>query len=519
MRRALVTVLLAALLGLPGCFAYRRGRAERLAAAPEAMPLDAWTPRDAEAVRRLLDETPAEIHEYELPPDGSADALDPRQRELLAAGPKTRVVAKAMYGDALVRELRIRTDAIDAYLGRLFRPLIAFEANGYVLTSYRLNRNRGRLAAERARRSRGPSARSVGVVPDLGAVLRSDERPRITVRQPGLVPDQTADRVLLTEGVPVRFPESLPESPRGVLIHLWALTWNEYEEEVILEFVRRGWVVVEIDPVSSARPDIDASSIDRILALEAERDALLSGFSATLPARALSMTEFKERLAASPDSARLEAVRKELKELEDPGVSLCSEADVAAAAEVVTRLLDDAGTENAHAVEASLDHLLARHPALEGLPVVIAGFSAGALSAPAAAARIRDRVDALVLVGGAANVAGVASRSTFSDGGLRYRCGGEAAPEALVARVAALYLERSRLDPYRVAPALRGLPVLHVHARYDEWVPSDLARLLNDRLGGPDRLVTMFGGHKALFFFLPNQARRIANWVERQVAR
>jgi fermentation-respiration switch protein FrsA (DUF1100 family) len=85
----------------------------------------------------------------------------------------------------------------------------------------------------------------------------------------------------------------------------------------------------------------------------------------------------------------------------------------------------------------------------------------------------------------------------------------------LVGKLGKRYLELCQLDPYHTAAALRGMPVLQVHAIWDTWVPADLGDLLYERLGKPDQLWHT-GGHGMLFYFLPGQASWIADWVERK---
>ncbi len=75
------------------------------------------------------------------------------------------------------------------------------------------------------------------------------------------------------------------------------------------------------------------------------------------------------------------------------------------------------------------------------------------------------------------------------------------------------YLEASRLDPYHTAPLLRGRPVLQAHGTSDTWVPASSGELLYELLDRPDQLV-MSGGHELLFYFLPDKAEFIADWVE-----
>jgi hypothetical protein len=114
---------------------------------------------------------------------------------------------------------------------------------------------------------------------------------------------------------------------------------------------------------------------------------------------------------------------------------------------------------------------------------------------------------------------GIAGRSELSRGGLRITCNGDPPPPGLMRRLEAEYLEHSVLDPYHTAPMLSDIPVLVIDAGMDTWVPSALGEVLFQRLGRPDRLHMALGGHGMLFYFLPDRARWIADWVERSTSR
>ena len=64
-------------------------------------------------------------------------------------------------------------------------------------------------------------------------------------------------------------------------------------------------------------------------------------------------------------------------------------------------IFDERLAELAYAVEAALEHLAARRPDLRPQQVVLVGFSLGAIAGPTVAARLTDRLRAVVLVGGA----------------------------------------------------------------------------------------------------------------------
>lgn len=179
--------------------------------------------------------------------------------------------------------------------------------------------------------------------------------------------------------------------------------------------------------------------------------------------------------------------------------------------------LDEYAGSSALAVESLVGYL--DHRAGRRRPVVVAGFSLGALAAPTVAARLGSRVEAAMLVGGGANVAQILMGGALTGDVTRFVrriVGPEAAPG--LAALPAAYLEASRLDPYHAAPALAGTPVLMLHGAFDAIVPAANGDLLYERLGRPDRWIYPLG-HLGLFWVLPTQADAIASWVRDVVER
>jgi predicted esterase len=279
---------------------------------------------------------------------------------------------------------------------------------------------------------------------------------------------------------------------------------------------------IDTNPWISAplRPDL----LPRIEALEAQRDEVEQAQRAVRGALAAAREEANsaavERLAAQ-DARLLERLRatwSEIADLRRGAFQVCAASDVEPVAADIAARVDDVTAEHAYAAEAVLGYVHSRFPQLAAAPVAVIGFSAGALVAPAAAVLLEEEVDAVVLIGGGANYLAIGTRSEFSDGGLRLDCRGEPVPQPLMQALERAYLERTRLDPYVLAPHLRGQPVLLVRATHDAWVPADTGEALQQQLGDPDRLVHV-GGHKTLFYFLPTQSTRIARWLERAVER
>jgi predicted esterase len=240
---------------------------------------------------------------------------------------------------------------------------------------------------------------------------------------------------------------------RGLVIHLTSYGGYRYEVPVIEEMRSRGWAVLWVDS-STVRPETTIIKVD-------------------------------------PDN-------------------------LAPAADAIARNVSDRVSEIAYAVEAGLDFITRERGDIPLSPLVLCGYSAGALSAPTVAALIQNRIDAAVLVGGGANLLDISQRSALTDGGLKLQW--KRRPSASDHdRLEALYLEKCRLDPYWTAQALRDKPVLMFHAVLDKIVPSSDGDLLYKRLGRPER-VNFLLGHELLFFRLPAHKKTIADWIEDRIA-
>lgn len=193
-----------------------------------------------------------------------------------------------------------------------------------------------------------------------------------------------------------------------------------------------------------------------------------------------------------------------------------TEADLARA---IASRLDEVFAENAYAAEAALEYLAANRPDIPQHPLVVVGFRAGAIATPTVVARLNQRplpdpkVDAAVLIGGGANALDIVLRSEFVTRSVPVLRDGKEMPRERLLLLRDQYLAASRLDPYHTAPLLRGRPILQAHATSDTWVPKSSGELLYELLGRPDQLV-MSGGHELLFYFLPEKAEFIADWVD-----
>src|SRR5262249_46360827 len=139
-----------------------------------------------------------------------------------------------------------------------------------------------------------------------------------------------------------------------------------------------------------------------------------------------------------------------------------ADASIDAAAADIAGFVDQRLAELAYTVEGATEFLSRTHPEMSGRPVVVFGYSAGALAAPAIAARLKatlsvdhgeggNRLAGLIVVCGGSNLLAIAEGSVVAD------------PKRLLSwsspptreqreRLAAGYLAHTRLDPSSVGP-------------------------------------------------------------------
>lgn len=182
----------------------------------------------------------------------------------------------------------------------------------------------------------------------------------------------------------------------------------------------------------------------------------------------------------------------------------------------IAAIMDDYAADYAYAVEGVLDYLRKTQPELNQRPLVLTGYSAGALALPTIAARLDDKVDAAVLVGGGANAASILVNGSITNVVRNIRRAGDSHILPDLRAMPDDYLKHSKFDPYHTAPYLTGKPVLFLQGTMDRIIPRANGDLLYERLNRPERWSYPLG-HIPLFWALPSQANRIADWIERAV--
>lgn len=292
-----------------------------------------------------------------------------------------------------------------------------------------------------------------------------------------------AKRFQLDEGMRIEFPEIDPAMDyRGVILHLTGLIVTEQERAFIDRFVESPWLVVVLSTDSMIQTPRDQLRMER---------------------------EFQRMRTGG-------AEREQIGPIIPFGFDVDESLPAAEVGRQIARTVDNTFAENAYAAEAALEYLYGEHPRLEGLPVTVIGCSAGAITAPAVAARLGDSVDALVMIGGGADLLKI-DRTTSLDWSRRLRVfvtEQDEAPDEVWNAVHEVYLESVQLDPIKLGPRLRHLPTLIIRAGFDNWVPASTGSDLVRVFGKPDRDWHP-GGHQTLFYFLEGRAPRVLRWLDR----
>jgi hypothetical protein len=530
--------LAGALVVAPGCFVARSGEGERrVDVAPladsvwETLPGaggGAWSSAADDADAGDL----AALHERTLEAfadegwQHKGDRL--RERRLvyggLAAGGLLRVVDDRSLGGQAIDEQLV--------LGWIEEFVTGFKPNATFLSERELARQRERrrivaqvereeaAAAALRTQASGPPASEAAPGAGHGSVDAEGDGEASASGGEGV---SSEDGLLLSAGVDVGVPlEAAPDS-KGVMVHLPALMGTKYEARAVQRLRDLGWTVLHVRGPTGVRPPNDLA--------RHEADSRRSART-RLRLREQGEVQFEEySFAWDPHSGDLdllpggaeyaeiaEAVRGEIP-MPPTGLEAQPGESPIVVAQRIAAAADTGLAEAALAAEAGLAALLELHPHLRGRPVVVIGFSAGAIGAPAVAVRLAERVDAVVLIGGGADGLTVSQTSSVTRGGAKLAPadGPELSPE-FIEEVRAAYRELSQLDPYNAAPRLGRVPVLQVMARGDGMVQTEHQWTLWDRLGRPDR-ITWHGplGHQGLFYLLAGQMGRIDRWVMRQV--
>lgn len=510
LRAAFLGCFLLALPNAAGCFSYHPASEPRLAVEP--IPKRAWPQPDTDTLLELA-QTPPVIPRYAVDreefskqfPDLDAETMD--ELVLRASGVhaiemrQNRITEGGLlrvWNDLRQPEGNTEIPLFFNFGGRLEN----FIQRGAFLTPDQLtweeasDASRERHGIVQADRYRGTDTRGVS---------RTDD----------------AERWKLWDGYSLGYSFTDAE-PVGLVVHLTSLYENKYEHDTLRRLKHWGWAVGHIETRLGVRGPLAERAMDR----RHEREALLES---RLPQNPAEFTErvyrddapsFEEIVAYSE---RRRALRDELKtELPDlgTGFELGPDTDTVAIADSIAEAVNLRLAEHAAAAVALVETIDGLRPDLSRRPLLITGFSAGALTAPTVAARLRERFPGrpvlVLLVGGGASLLDIAMGSTLTDGGIRLKEpeAQELSPET-TAELKGRYEQSAGLDPLKAAAALRDIPVLHIYADKDTVVPTAAADRFNAVHGSVDRLVHS-GNHDTLFYFLNSHASRIRSWLREQ---
>lgn len=182
----------------------------------------------------------------------------------------------------------------------------------------------------------------------------------------------------------------------------------------------------------------------------------------------------------------------------------------------IGELLNERLSEWSYGCEAMVQMVRRERPTLIDKPVLVVGFSAGAIGAPTVAARFGEQVKGIVLVGGGVDVSRIAQTSALSDFGLGVSFNGERVTGDKLDRLSTAYLKTATLDSFHTASTLRHTPALMLQALADDIVPVQTGQTMYERMGKPERWL-FDGGHEMLFLQLSWFDTQIADWVDGHV--
>lgn len=488
---------------LAGCFAQFNMGATRTPASATP-PADAWPTLPMADVERFAARTPTFPDSFELAPGVHQDWLNEWDRRRLENRPYT-ITHNEMYLGGLLRVWEEPQRLAEPDFISLMALLGDFEPNASFLTP---------RSVERARRE----ARM-----DFSVSLPEDAfrfNPRAVSTKPMILPVASSEDVLLKDGLDIEFPPLQSRRPRGLVLHVLSLIPNKYEDRAIDELRRRGWAVITVDSDTSIQAPVSAEALARFDALATEyREHMRRAIEDDLapnggpsasggPNRAL----FEIRR----DRDRSYPLLSEMSKLSRGQFNCDSAPDAERVGAEVARGVDANLADHANAVAAVLDYIGQHRPDIPVRPLVIVGFSAGALVTPTIAAKLIElgrAPDAIVLVGGGADLLEISRHTIMRGTSIPIRSNNAEVPDSIWNAMHDSYRHHVRLEPLKTAPLLTGIPILQVHARHDEIVPARTGRLLYSLLGEPDR-IDYFLGHGALFYHLGRVQEWIADWVE-----
>lgn len=330
----------------------------------------------------------------------------------------------------------------------------------------------------------------------------------------GLPKSDFEDTWKLDEGFELAVPDSVREDTKGLIIHMTGMFETKYEQAMTNRLRAYGYEAAYLESVPFLHsPREEEEEIES--AINQKRFYELIDEELGEEHKDLTDSEKFSLLSFGTLFRLHQSARDEHPSIS--GFAIMPETDVVELGRSIARLSDELIATHAYAAEAIVRASEQLHPVLSGKPIIVIGYSAGALSAPAVTARLMEaypgRSIGLVLVGGGGDLVSLAAQSTLGDMVMNFKPGDGPEPTAQqLEELTRAYLNHTKLDPLVVAPAIRDVPTLHIYADKDRMVPTDAAERFNAAHGHVDRLVHA-GNHGTLFFFLQSQAGKVRSWL------
>ena len=500
--------LLVLIPAMSGCFSYHRAKGEALV--PEPIAPSAWPTFETQSLTPLL-ETPKVITRYQLDPEYLRNLYPTITDEQI-------IETQTSAGEDLIRNEIVNNGLFRLTIPR-YKSSITNKSRGlfkFTTPVELFQRNGSYLAwsvahlAQEERRIKG----------DQSAFKNMSQ---LLSKTRGFVRTGVEEVWLLDEGLQVGLPYQVSDAPTGLILHISSLIENKYEHDMLRRMSAYGWAIAHLD----SNIDLDGpSAIDARVRQEERRERARELYEAH-PGNIRE--QLKEEIRAYTDSEldRMAEIMKmlgkqardEFPEI-DSGFEIHPNDDLQAKAQVIANAVDTRLAEHAYAAQSLISAIDEMHPVLADRPILVMGFSAGAIASPTVAARLHeiypDRPILMVMVGGGGNVLKITQQSDLENGGINLKPKEGLPPtQSQLDELQRAYEQRTQLDPIKVASSIRDIPVLHIYGKKDTVVPTSAAHEFNSAHGHVDRIVYT-GNHYTLFYFMSGQAGKIRSWLKTQ---
>lgn len=516
MTRAKASILLCSLFALVctgGCFRYHAAHGDPTPPVP--LESDAWVvSADTSGIERLLD-TPSELALWAFDHERLREKHpEITQGDITRAESQVRLTMRRseIRNGGIVRIWGERASGV-SWQRTLSRGLFSIRLEDFETGGTYLSADRYAFLEARDALSEGPLENRL-----IEVLLRGEGIRRTSAERDWRLRDGI--RIGLPDAATPGDDDHEPPARMGTFVHVASFYENAYEHRVLDRLAGYGWAIGHIGtditihgPNAIARYEQQAKRREFRREL-LENDPEYQQIEQDIADRRATQQEMDrqfQRLRAVSDEAleRYPAI--------DTGLEVYPDTDLRAHAQLLAGIMDSRIAEHAYAAEALIEESDRQNPSLADRPIVVMGFSAGALVSPAVVERMRQvyphRAIALVMVGGGGDLLSASIGSVFEQARIDMdpREGPDPTREQLDELVEH-YRAASKLDPLMLAPTIRDIPTLHIYASRDTVVPSATAEAFNAAHGHADRLVHPLN-HDTLFFFVPGEVGRIRSWL------